>query len=67
MAQSARTPMEGIPRAMLNRFDSPHRGADASRCNNLRLRARMHPTRTPTVGTTIRFYVQPRSCIVFPK
>jgi iron(III) transport system ATP-binding protein len=37
------------------------------RCNNLRLRARMHPTRTPTVGTTIHFHVQPRSCIVFPK
>jgi iron(III) transport system ATP-binding protein len=37
------------------------------RCNDVRLRARAHPSRTPAAGTTVHFGVQPNSCIVFPK
>jgi iron(III) transport system ATP-binding protein len=36
------------------------------RCNDVRLRARAHPARTPAVGKTVRFVVAPNSCIVFP-
>ncbi len=36
------------------------------RCNDVRLRARTHPARTPAVGKAVRFVVAPESCIVFP-
>jgi iron(III) transport system ATP-binding protein len=36
------------------------------RCNDVKLRARTHPARTPAVGKAVRFVVAPNSCIVFP-
>jgi iron(III) transport system ATP-binding protein len=36
------------------------------RCNDVKLRARTHPARTPAVGKALRFVVAPNSCIVFP-
>ena len=36
------------------------------RCNNVKLRVRTHPARTPAVGKAVRFVVAPNSCIVFP-
>ena len=36
------------------------------RCNAVKLRARTHPARTPAVGSSVRFFVAPESCIVFP-
>ena len=36
------------------------------RCNDVSLRARIHPARTPAVGKAICFAVAPNSCIVFP-
>ena len=36
------------------------------RCNDVRLRARTHPARTPAVGDAVRFVVAPNSCITFP-
>jgi iron(III) transport system ATP-binding protein len=37
------------------------------RCNELRIRARTHPTRAPVVGASVSFVVPPDACIVFPK
>jgi iron(III) transport system ATP-binding protein len=37
------------------------------RCHDVRLRARVHPARTPAAGATVHFGVQPNSCIVFPE
>jgi iron(III) transport system ATP-binding protein len=36
------------------------------RCDEVRLRARTHPARTPAVGATVRFVVASNACIVFP-
>jgi iron(III) transport system ATP-binding protein len=36
------------------------------RCNDVKLRVRTHPARTPGVGKAVRFAVAPSSCIVFP-
>jgi iron(III) transport system ATP-binding protein len=36
------------------------------RCNDVQLRVRTHPARTPAVGKAVRFGVAPNSCIVFP-
>ena len=36
------------------------------RCNDIKLRVRTHPARTPPVGKAVRFRVAPNSCIVFP-
>jgi iron(III) transport system ATP-binding protein len=36
------------------------------RCNDVALRVRTHPARTPAVGKAVRFVVAPKSCIVFP-
>jgi iron(III) transport system ATP-binding protein len=36
------------------------------RSNDIKLRVRTHPTRTPPVGKTVRFTVAAESCIVFP-
>ena len=35
-------------------------------CNELKLRARMHPARAPTAGKPVHFVIAPNSCIVFP-
>jgi iron(III) transport system ATP-binding protein len=37
------------------------------RCNDVKLRVRTHPARTPSVGKAVRFVVAPNSCIVFPR
>ena len=36
------------------------------RCNDVKLRVRTHPARTPVVGKAVRFVVPTESCIVFP-
>ena len=36
------------------------------RCNDVQLRVRTHPARTPAVGKAVHFVVAPNSCIVFP-
>jgi iron(III) transport system ATP-binding protein len=36
------------------------------RCNDVKLRVRTHPARTPAVGKAVSFVVAPDSCIVFP-
>jgi iron(III) transport system ATP-binding protein len=36
------------------------------RCNDVKLRVRTHPARTPAVGKQVYFFVAPESCIVFP-
>jgi iron(III) transport system ATP-binding protein len=36
------------------------------RCQDIKLRVRTHPARTPAAGTSVRFVVPPESCIVFP-
>ena len=36
------------------------------RCNDVKLRVRTHPARTPSVGKAVRFVVAPNSCIIFP-
>jgi iron(III) transport system ATP-binding protein len=36
------------------------------RCNDVKLRARTHPARTPAAGKTVGFVVAPKSCIAFP-
>jgi iron(III) transport system ATP-binding protein len=41
--------------------------ADVSvRCNDVKLRARTHPARTPAVNQQVRFFISPGACIVFP-
>ena len=36
------------------------------RCNDVRLRVRTQPARTPAAGKAVRFMVAPSSCIAFP-
>jgi iron(III) transport system ATP-binding protein len=36
------------------------------RCNDVRLRARTHPARTPAAGKAVKFFIAPGSCIAFP-
>ena len=36
------------------------------RCNDVRLRLRTHPSRTPAVGRPVRFFIAPAACIAFP-
>jgi iron(III) transport system ATP-binding protein len=36
------------------------------RCNDVKLRARTHPARTPAMGREVRFTVAPQACIAFP-
>ena len=35
------------------------------RCKDVSIRVRSHPTRTPTVGRQVRFFIAPAACIVF--
>jgi ABC-type sugar transport system ATPase subunit len=37
------------------------------RCNDLKIRARTHPTRAPAVGANVSFVVPRDACIVFPR
>jgi iron(III) transport system ATP-binding protein len=36
------------------------------RCNEVVLRMRTHPARTPAVGKRVRFFIAPSACIAFP-
>jgi len=36
------------------------------RCNEITLRVRTHPARTPRAGKSVRFFIAPGSCIAFP-
>ena len=36
------------------------------RCNDVKLRVRTHPARTPAVNQTVRFFIAPGACIAFP-
>jgi hypothetical protein len=37
------------------------------RCDELRIRARTHPTRAPALGANVSFVVPRDACIVFPR